>query len=115
MLDLENGVTVKVALRTDRSGAVRIGRTRVSLLSVLNAFLCGETPEQIVQSFPSLDLSDVYAVIGFYLANRNQVDGWLKTEREESERIRQEIEAHFDQSGIRERLLKRKAERRGSE
>jgi len=115
MLDIENGVTIKVPLRIDRDGAVRVGRTRVSLLSVLTAFLSGDTPEQIVQSFPTLDLSDVYAVIGYYLANRDQVDAWLKAEEEEGERIRREAEADFDQTGIRERLLKRKAERHGSE
>ena len=48
MLSLENAQTVRVPLRVDSSGAVRVGNTRVALLSVLTAFQRGETPEQIV-------------------------------------------------------------------
>ncbi len=113
MLNLENENTVKVPLRVDAGGAVRVGETRVSLLSVLTAFQRGDTPEQIVHSFPSLELSDVYAVVSYYLANKGDVDAWLESERAEGERIHAETEARFNQKGIRERLLKRKAEQRG--
>jgi uncharacterized protein (DUF433 family) len=114
MLDLEHEKTVKVPLRVDSSGAVRVGETRVSLLSVLTAFRRGDTPEQIVHSYPALDLSDVYTVISYYLANRADVDSWMAADRTEEGRIRNEAEARFDQTGLRERLLRRKAEHRGS-
>ena len=85
----------------------------MSLLSVLTAFQRGDTPEQIVHSFPSLELSDVYAVVSYYLANKEDVDAWLESEEAEGERIRAEAETRFNQKGIRERLLKRKAEQHG--
>lgn len=114
MLNLESEKAVKVPLRLDGSGAVRVGNTRVSLVSVLTSFQRGDTPKQIVHSFPTLELAEVYAVISYYLANRKEVDSWLENELTEGERIRQETEARFDQKGIRERLLKRKVEQRGS-
>ena len=114
MLNLENEKSVKVPLRVDASGAVRVGDTRVSLLSVLTAFQRGNTPEQIVHSFPTLELSDVYSVVSYYLTNREEVDSWLQKERAEGERICRETEKKYGQKEIRQRLLRRKAEQRGS-
>lgn len=110
MLDLEHPKAIDVPLRVDEAGAVRVGETRVSLLSVLTSFQRGDTPEQIVHSFPALELSDVYTVVSYYLANRTDVDAWLASERAEGERIEREARARYDQSGIRERLLARKGE-----
>ena len=59
----------------------RITDTRVSLDSVVYAFLRGETAEAIAQSFPLLTLEQVYGAIAFYLANRDAVDAYL-TERQ---------------------------------
>jgi uncharacterized protein (DUF433 family) len=47
--------------------------------AVVYQFLQGETPEGIVQSFPSLYLLQVYAGITFYLAQRPEIDAYLKT------------------------------------
>jgi hypothetical protein len=40
-------------------------------------------------------LTDVYAVIAYYLANREEVDAYLKERDEVANRIRQEIEANY--------------------
>jgi uncharacterized protein (DUF433 family) len=113
MIDLESEKSIRVPLRIDEGGAVRVGATRVSLLSVLVAFQNGSTAEQILHSFPTLNLTDIYAVIGYYLANRDDLDVWIAQEELEAERIRRETELRFDQKGIRERLLKRKTEDHG--
>ncbi|HAK97408.1 MAG TPA: hypothetical protein DCM87_21080 [Planctomycetes bacterium] len=110
VLSLDRERSVKVPLRVDEGGAVRVGETRVSLLSVLAAFQRGATPEQVVHSFPTLRLQDVYAVISYYLANRAELDAWIAEERLEFERVRKETEARCGHEDIRERLLKRKAE-----
>ena len=110
MLDLGSEKSVRVPFRVDAGGTVRVGGTRVSLVSVLTAFKQGDAPEQIVYSFPTLELSDVYAVISYYLTNTEDLEAWLEQERLESERIRREVEARFSQKGIRERLLKRRAD-----
>ncbi|MBI3210413.1 MAG: DUF433 domain-containing protein [Candidatus Solibacter usitatus] len=41
----------------DQDGALRIAGTRVSLSSVIVHFQQGQTPEQIVDSFPTLTLA----------------------------------------------------------
>jgi uncharacterized protein (DUF433 family) len=52
--------------------------SRVSLDSVVCQFLQGESPESIVEAFPSLSLLQVYGGITFYLANRAEIDEYLK-------------------------------------
>ncbi|HTT63751.1 MAG TPA: DUF433 domain-containing protein, partial [Bryobacteraceae bacterium] len=42
-------------------------RSRVTLDLVVRAFNRGATPEEIAQDFPSLQLPDIYQVIGYYL------------------------------------------------
>ncbi len=49
-----------------REGGCFFSGSRVSLDSVVYEFLKGESPEGIVQSFPSLSLVRVYGGISFY-------------------------------------------------
>ncbi len=102
-------VATPAPLRTDADGNVRVGRTRVTLDTVVEAFLEGATAEEIVQQYTSLSLADVYSVIGYYLRQRPAVDAYLEQNRQEADIIRQKIEAHPDMSSIRERLLARRA------
>ena len=65
-----------------RTGYV-IEDTRVSLDSVVYAFLRGESPEGIVESFPALTLEQVYGAVSYYLANREALDDYLSKAKEE--------------------------------
>lgn len=58
-------------------GTYRIHGTRISLDSVVYAFLNGETAESIAQAFPLLTLEQVYGAITYYLANRSEIDAYL--------------------------------------
>jgi uncharacterized protein (DUF433 family) len=58
-------------------GGWRIEGTRVSLDSVVHEFLGGESPEAIVERYPSLALDQVYGAIAFYLSHRAEVDAYL--------------------------------------
>ena len=51
---------------------------RVSLDSVVYAFLEGLSPESIVDSFDTLTLEEVYGAIAFYLGHRDVIDAYLK-------------------------------------
>jgi uncharacterized protein (DUF433 family) len=84
-----------VPLRTDEHGAVRVGNTRVLLELVIHAYYIGETPEGIVDSYPSLTTSDVYAVIGYYLANREAIDVYVRQRDEQADQILRDIEANL--------------------
>jgi len=70
-------------------GAYRVSGSRVSLDSVVYAFLRGSSPESIVRSFPTLSLEQVYGAITFYLAHQSQVDAYLKDGDDKFETIRQ--------------------------
>lgn len=61
--------------------------TRVSLDSVVYAFLNGESPESIAQNFPLLSLEQVYGAITFYLANRELIDTYLTEGEQEFEKL----------------------------
>lgn len=102
-------VTETVPLVTDVDGVIRVGKTRVTLDTVISAFLDGATAEEITHQYPSLDLADVYSVIAYYLRRRAEVDVYLQRRREQAEDIRRQNESRFDPSGIRERLLARRS------
>ena len=76
---------------TKTDGAYRINGTRVSLDSVVYAFLNGQSPESIVDSFPSLTLEQVYGAIAFYLANRAEIDIYLRKGEEEFAALSQKL------------------------
>jgi len=93
-------------LREDAAGALRIGDSRVLLELVIRAFQDGATPETIVQRYSTLALADVYAVIGYYLRHRNEIEGYLARREEKAEDVRRRIEIRQGDLGeIRARLL----------
>jgi uncharacterized protein (DUF433 family) len=61
-----------------RDEAYWIAGTRVSLDSVVYAFLEGLSPESIVDNFDTLTLEEVYGALAFYLGHRNEIDAYLK-------------------------------------
>ena len=66
-------------------GVYMVSGTRVSLDSIVYAFLSGQSAESIAQAFPILVLEQVYGAITFYLGHRSEVDEDIATrEREEN-------------------------------
>jgi len=98
-----------VPLETDPEGVARVGGTRVTLDTIVYAFLHGETAEEIAQQYPSVRLADVYAVIAFYLRRRAEVESYLHERQRQARAVRAENEGRFDPSGVRDRLLARHA------
>ena len=97
-----------IPMQMDDDGVIRIGGSRVTLDTVVAAFETGATAEEIVQQYPSLNLADVYSVIGYYLHRRSEVEDYLQKRRQQAVEIRKQNESRFDAKGIRERLLSRK-------
>ena len=100
--------TEKPPLRTDADGIVRIAETRVTLDTVVTAFEEGATAEEIAQQYPTLALADVYAVIGYYLRQHDEVAAYLQERQRQATAVRQQNETRFDPQGIRTRLLVRR-------
>ncbi len=67
----------------------RLAGTRASLDSIVYAFWRGQTAESIAQSFPVLTLEQVYGALTFYLANKSEIDAYLKEAEAEFEAMRQ--------------------------
>lgn len=99
-----------VPLHADEKGVVRVGGTRVSLDSVVHAFDAGASPEEIVASFPTLSLPDVYATIAYVLRHRSEVDAYLEEQAEEAASLRREIEERYPTADLRQRLRARAAD-----
>ena len=97
-----------VPLTTGADGVIRVGGTRVTLDTVVAAFEEGGTAEEIAQQYPTLALSDVYAVIGFYLRQRETVDVYLRERQQAVEAVRGENEKRFPPGEVRKRLLARR-------
>ncbi len=96
-------------LREDETGALRVGGTRVLLELVVHAFEDGATPETIVQRYPTLGLSEVYAVIAYYLRHRDEVEEYLVRREQQAREVRELIEDRQGElRGIRARLLARR-------
>ncbi|MGB7947262.1 MAG: DUF433 domain-containing protein [Candidatus Binatia bacterium] len=72
-----------------REGGYWIVGSRVSLDSVVYAFLNGQSAESIAQSFPALSLEQVYGAIAFYLCSRADIDAYLARANKEFEQLRQ--------------------------
>jgi uncharacterized protein (DUF433 family) len=96
-----------IPLAADLDGVMRVGKTRVTLDTVVGAFEQGHTAEEIVSHYPALKLADVYAVIAYYLNNQAEVRAYLQLQEEAAQKIWQQIEAKADYQGFRKRLLAR--------
>ena len=62
----------------EREGGYYIAGTRISLDSIVHAFQAGESPEEILRSFPTAGpLVRIYGAITFYLENTEKVEAYL--------------------------------------
>ncbi len=73
----------------EREGRYLVANTRVSLDSIVYAFLSSQSAESIAQAFPVLTLEQVYGAIAFYLAHREDGGRYLETGRHEFETARE--------------------------
>lgn len=73
-----------------RQGGYYLVDSRVSLESVVFAFLDGLSPETIAtECFPTLTLEQVYGAITYYLANRETVNTYLENLDAEFQKFRE--------------------------
>ncbi len=68
----------------------RVGDTRVSLDSLVYLFREGMSVESMVESYPALTLEEVHGALAYYLANQEEIDGYLA----EGERVSESQHAH---------------------
>ncbi|BAY18814.1 hypothetical protein NIES21_46680 [Anabaenopsis circularis NIES-21] len=56
---------------------IRLKGHRIGIDNVLEYYLEGYTPEEIITNLPSLNLEQIHATITYYLHNRTQIDAYL--------------------------------------
>ena len=100
-------ISEEIPIEKDKDGVIRIGNTRVTLETLVTAFNGGSTAEEIVYQYPVLNLADVYAVITYYLRNRDTVEKYLNNRMQMAEQIKQRSQENKKMNDIRERLLAR--------
>jgi uncharacterized protein (DUF433 family) len=76
-----------------RNGGYYVAGTRVSLDSVVYAFLKGESPEGIQDSYQALNLEQIFGSLAYYLANRPVIDEYLRQGEIEYDRLYEEARA----------------------
>jgi len=89
--------TLDIPIYVDEQRQIRISRTRVLLELVVNAFNRGESAEDIMESYSSLSLADVYAVIAYYLNNRTEIDAYIHQADKDFQNIQQHTEQGYSE------------------
>lgn len=74
----------------ERDGGYYLIDTRVSLDSVVYAYLRGESVEGIAESFPALNLEQIFGALAFYTANRDTVDTYLAKSKADYSELQQQ-------------------------
>ncbi len=59
--------------------AIRLAGTRIGIEYVLRDYLQGASPEELALRFPTLSLEQIHATITYYLAQRAEVNRYLRT------------------------------------
>lgn len=96
-----------VPLIKDDAGRLMITGTRVPLDTLVAAFKRGESPESIHESYDTVVLADVYAVLAYYLRHRAEVEAYLEEQEREGAEIQVSIESVYPPDGLRAKILAR--------
>lgn len=91
----------------NQAGTLLVAGSRVTMASIVHGFWRGETPETLVQSFPSLSLEQVYGAIAYYLAHRDEVDREIAALEKTWAELR--AQANEQNAELRARLLAARA------
>ena len=98
-------------LRLDDQGTIRVGRSRVTLDTVVEAYRRGIGPETIARQFPAVTLAEVYATIAYYLQHQPALDAYLRAREEAAASLVAELAARTNPVGTRAWLRARLADR----
>ena len=69
---------------------IRIRGNRIDIEIVLEDYLAGASPEEILLRYPTLNLEKIHATILYYLAKKEEVEAYLERVRRLDEAAEQE-------------------------
>jgi uncharacterized protein (DUF433 family) len=64
-------------LASDDGGFIHLVGHRIGLNHVVRGYVEGQSPEMLVEEFPTLPLALIHKVIAFYLENQSAVDQYM--------------------------------------
>ena len=73
-----------------KRGSPHIAGTGVLVRTIARYYRLGMSPEQIASEYPHLLLSQVYAALAYYHANRDEMEAHMAAEEAESDIIERE-------------------------
>lgn len=72
-----------------RGGRPIVAGTGVSVHRIAGWYKLGLSPEEIAENFGHLSLAQVHAALAYYHANSEEIEGYLREEESEDERLRE--------------------------
>lgn len=98
-------------LTRHKYGEIRLTGHRIGLLHLVDCYNEGMSPDQIAEHFPTLPVSLIQDVVGFYQKHRGEVDAYVAACREEIDRQAAASHPWPDLAELRRRMeAKRRAE-----
>ena len=105
-------LTLPDFLEQEDFGFVRLTGHRIGLHHVVRLYNEGYTPEMICEELPSLSLSKIHYVLGYYLSHREAVDTYSAWEEAEMRRQEEEYDTTRTQPLLQELMRKREVRQR---
>lgn len=97
----------KKYVEIDMHGAYRVvGHPRMMIDGIIHAFQEGDAPESILTQWTFLSLEEIYGCITFYLANKQEVENYLKRQDALFAKLKAEADANPSPVVLRIRKLK---------
>ena len=72
-------------------GRIRIDGTRITVHRIAVLYKQGQQPEEILQSYPHLTLSQIYTALAYFHAHRDDIDRELADQDAEYEELKQQL------------------------
>ena len=74
-----------------RGGRPIVAGTGVSVHRISGRYKLGLSPEEIAENYGHLSLAQVHAALAYYHANREEIEGYVRDEEREEDRLRSSI------------------------
>lgn len=71
-------------------GLICIGGTRITVHRIATLYKQGQSPEQMVETYPHISLAQVYAALAYYHANRAEIESELAAADAQYDQLKQE-------------------------
>ena len=78
-----------IPLTQTEAGDIFLEGSRIPLEVLVDAYNDGASPEELQQSYPSLELADIHAVILYYLRHRNEIDRYVESQYQKADQARE--------------------------